>query len=103
MIAQAYQQALAEDQRLCILRVLEASPQYTANTATLEIALTSIGHPIGRTAIEAQCQWLADANLATVTRTLDGAVMVVQATRTGTEVATGTITRAGVKRPSASE
>ncbi len=96
-----YEKFMAEDQRLCILRVLEAAAQYTANTAMIERALDVIGHPIGRTKVVAHCEWLAEAGLCTIANPLYEAVQVVTATGTGVEVAEGKITRSGVQRPSA--
>ncbi len=97
-----YRAALRADQRLSVLRVLESSPRYTANTATIEIALEHIGHPIGGVAVRHLCEWLRDADLVEITVAQDSAqgLLVVKATSLGLDVVRGAVIREGVRRPS---
>lgn len=91
---------LAEDRRLCILRLLVEAKGST-NDSNLEVGLHALGHRRGitREVIRADLRWLADADLVT-TELVMTKVVVAEITRRGLNVANGDETVPGVKQPS---
>lgn len=93
----AFERHLAEDRRLCILRLLSDTGG-TANDSVLHTALEALGHrQRSRDDIRADIRFLIDAGLA-VDEWI-GTVMVVTITKRGVEVAEGRVTVEGVKKP----
>lgn len=93
--------ALIEDQRLFVLRLLAELPGYSSNVSALQSALAmSAGHHLSRDAALALIDWLQEIGLVT-TEQLDPSIRVVKLTSRGSDVAAGTASVSGVKRPRA--
>jgi Fe2+ or Zn2+ uptake regulation protein len=88
----------AADRRLCILKLLEAAPEFTANEYLLQSALAEHGHSISRAALRTDLAWLAEQGVLTVND--GGALHVAQITERGVDVAHARATVPGIKRPS---
>lgn len=84
--------------RLAILRHLEASTEYTSNTAILADVLRRLGLASSRDQVAGECAWLAEQGLAAIGDG-DGDFVVVKATGRGVDVATGVAAHPGVHRP----
>lgn len=88
---------LAEDRRLCLLRLLTQAPAASANTYVLRSALQAVGHACSGDQVESDAAWLAEQGLVTVEDL--GKVRVVHLTARGDDVAAGRALVPGVKRP----
>jgi hypothetical protein len=97
----SWDQHVAEDRRLALLRFLDAAPGYAANDSLLHAALERIGHTIARDVIRTDAAWLAEQGLVR-TETVHG-VLVVTITGRGQDVARGRAVVPGVKRPRAGD
>ena len=95
----SFNELLAQDRRLVILRFLNEDADRTLNTSILQDALDQIGHGCSRDCVETECAWLAEQGLVSVDRV--GPVTVVRLTGRGQDVAEGKATNPGVKRPRA--
>ncbi len=94
-----FTQALLEDQRLFILRVLDELPGFSSNVSALQSALDmSAGHRLSRDAALALVDWLDEVGLVTK-ENLDPRICVVKLTQRGSDVAQGRAHVTGVKRP----
>lgn len=93
----AYASLLAEDRRLSLLLLLDASPAGTANEALLQAALPQFGHDPSADTVRADLSWLAEQGLVT-TRDLHGLLIATIGVR-GSDVASGRAIVPGVKRP----
>lgn len=91
-----YQDLLAQDRRLSILLLLDASPGGGGNEALLHAALPEFGHSPSTDQVRADLAWLAEQGLAT-TKDTHG-LMVATITARGADVASGRATVPGVKR-----
>lgn len=94
-----YKDYLREDRRLVILRLLSEMPAYRSNTSILFTGLDQMGHVATRDQVKSDVAWLAEQNLVKMDEV--GAVIVVQLTERGEDVATGRAFVPGVKRPGA--
>ena len=93
-----YKDFLAEDRRLCMLRVLQETGG-SANDSILHTALERLGHNrVPRTEIRGDLRFLVKHGL--LIEEWYGDVMVVTITQRGVEVARGAIAIDGIKRPS---
>jgi hypothetical protein len=93
-----YQQMLAEDRRLCILRILEEAGG-TANDSVLHTALEMWGHTKQpRQNIRADLQFLVNCGLLTDEFLKN--IQIVTLTQRGLDVAQGRLSVDGVKKPS---
>lgn len=93
-----YAAVLAEDRRLCILRILQGAPGSSANHYVLQTALESLeGHRVSRDAVKTDLAWLAEQGLVTAE---DMPPLVrVELTGRGDDVAAGRAVVPGVRRP----
>ena len=92
----------AEDRRLVILRLLKEASGRSANESILDVALDSYGHRVSRDTVRKDLWWLEEAKLITAD-VLPSDIIVATLTGHGQDVAEGTATHAGVKRPRAGE
>jgi hypothetical protein len=93
----SYAEHFAADRRLCILRILELAPDYTANEYLLQSALAEHGHSVSRALLRTDFAWLAEQGVLTVNDA--GALHVAQITERGVDVAHARATVPGIKRP----
>ena len=56
----AFQQKVAEDRRLVILRFLAEDADYAMNTSLLQTALEAVGHGVSREKVNADAAWLEE-------------------------------------------
>ena len=97
----SFSETLAEDQRLFVLRLLAELPGYSSNVSALQSALAMFaGHHLSRDAALALVDWLQEIGLVTTVQ-LDPNIRVVKLTSRGADVAAGTASVSGVKRPRA--
>lgn len=88
---------LAEDRRLCFLRLLTQAPAASANTYVLHAALADMGHSCSADQVETDASWLSEQGLVTVDDL--GKIRVVKLTARGDDVAAGRALVPGVKKP----
>lgn len=88
--------ALAEDQRLEILRALVSAPDYSAHEHLLRDGLATLGHHPSAAQVRGHLEWLDEMGLITL---LGAQVKVARLTLAGQDVATGAVQRSGVARP----
>lgn len=93
----SYQTVLAEDRRLCVLRLLSTSPGREANHYVLKTALQSLGHAVSHDVVKGDLAWLESQGLVIVKDHNDVTVATLRAY--GQDVADGVATVPGVKRP----
>ena len=89
---------LRENRRLVLLRLLEESPGYQANSSTLHAGLNFIGVPGSRDDINTDLAWLQEQGYVALREAVDG-VRVATLTARGHDVATGQAIVPGVRRP----
>lgn len=93
----SFKEHMAEDRRLCILRLLSES-QGRANDSMLQTALDKLGHRrISRSAIRADIQFLAQRGL--VSEEWVETILVATITERGVDVAEGREEVEGIKKP----
>lgn len=93
----SFKQAIAEDYRLCVLRVLNEDAGYSHNHFVIKQALAYLGHAKGVDYVLTQLNWLAEQELITTTES--SGITIATLTQRGKDVATGATTVPGVKRP----
>ena len=86
-----------EDRRLVILRHLAEDQDYTINSSILQKALEVWGHKVSRDRLHADIAWLKEQGL--VTYDVVSSVYVAKITQRGLDVAEGSASVPGVKRP----
>lgn len=97
-MSEAYLKMLAEDRRLCILRLLKES-HGSANESVLHSGLEQLGHArLSREIVRDDIRFLIDGGL--VTDEWFATVQVCTITRRGVEAAEGRLKVEGVKTPS---
>lgn len=94
----SFQNLLAEDRRLAILRLLAADAAYAINESVMQAALDPLGHRVGRDVVRGEFAWLKEQGLVEVEQVTD-AVHVARLTSRGLDVAEGRAVVPGVKRP----
>jgi hypothetical protein len=94
----SFAEEIAENRRICILRILEVAPEYAANDSVMQTALERFGFPESRDQVRTDMAWLAEQALVTVDRLAEH-VWVARLTTRGGDVAKGRVTVPGVKRP----
>lgn len=94
----SFQNLLAEDRRLAILRLLAADAAYAINESVMQAALDPLGHRVGRDVVRSEFAWLNEQGLIEVEHVSD-AVHVARLTSRGLDVAEGRAVVPGVKRP----
>lgn len=92
-----FNEHLAQDRRLVILRFLAKAPGYELNASVLQSACDSVGHNVSRAVILADIEWLKEGGLVTAEDV--HSIKVATATNRGLDVASGRATHPGVKRP----
>jgi len=90
---------MAENRRICILRLLEAQSEYSANDSVLQMALEAFGFAESRDALHTDLQWLEEQGVVT-TRIVGERVWVAKLTSRGVDVAKGRTVVPGIQRPS---
>jgi Fe2+ or Zn2+ uptake regulation protein len=93
----SYAGLVAEDRRLSVLLLLEASPGGVGNEALLHVALPDFGHTPSLDQVRGDLAWLAEQGLVT-TRDTHG-LLVAGITGRGQDVAQGRAVVPGVKKP----
>lgn len=94
----SYQDFVAADRRLAVLRFLSSDPDYAMNDTVIQGALASIGHGVSRDVVKADFAWLAEQGLVTVEIVM-GKIHVATTTARGLDAATGRAIVPGVARP----
>lgn len=92
-----YQQILAEDRRLVLLRALQTAPGSTCNAYVLHRSLEDQAHALTLAEVKDELQWLAQNKLVALVE--DPPVIVATLTQLGLYVAQGKRVMAGVKAP----
>ena len=93
----SFKEMVIEDQRLVMLRSLSEMPGYEANESILDSCLDQYGHAVSRDAVRTHISWLAEQGL--VTQRELGNTMIAKLTGRGIDVANGSSTVPGVKKP----
>jgi len=97
-IKMSFHRHLAEDRRLCILRLLTESAG-SGNDSVLHIGLEHLGHRrLCRQMVRDDLRFLESADLVRIE--MVGSVMVAAITKRGVEVAEGRLEAEGIKKPS---
>lgn len=94
-----YEEHLAEDRRLVILRLLNEVSGHQANESVLETSLAALGHVVSRKKVRNDIRYLIDHGCVTDSW-FGGKVQVVKLSRRGQDVATGKDFVEGIKKPS---
>lgn len=95
----SYEDLLAEDLRLGLLKLLKAAGGSVNENALLP-SLKATGHPrLTKDALRLELEWLREHGLVLVTW-FDGKLAVAKLTQRGLDVAEGAVTVDGVRRPS---
>lgn len=94
-----YEQILAEDRRLVILRFLNDAVGKTANESVLERCVCAIGHIASRDDIRADLEFLNKVGCVDLEWFADK-VMIAKLKRRGQECAQGRTSISGIKSPS---
>lgn len=92
-----YSDTLCRHRRIAILRFLEASGGYTANSSILTDTMQALGVTSTYDQVVTDLEWLAEQRFVTLVR--DGDFVVAMATARGVEIALGRATHPGVQRP----
>lgn len=93
-----YLDYLREERRLVILRLLQETSGYAANSSILASGLAHIGVPTSRDQVHTELDWLVEQGLITQ-EDLGIGVRVATLTARGGDVALGLAIVSGVKRP----
>lgn len=93
----SYQKLITEDRRLVVLRALAEDQGYSHNESILQSILKMYGHQISRDQVRALISWLEEQDLITVEKV--GEMMIAKLNGRGADVANGSATVPGVKRP----
>lgn len=96
-----YQEHIAADRRLVILKLLEESSGYLCNEYLLRQMLEAFGHTPSQNMLRDDFVWLDMQGLVTVSET--GGLFLAKLTARGLDVADGREVVDGVKRPSPGE
>lgn len=93
----SYEDVIAADQRLSILRALEQDPDYSHNEHVLGRVLEAVGHAVSSDRLRTHLAWLAEQDLVQVEDV--AGMQVAKLTRRGEDVALGRSRVPGVARP----
>jgi len=96
---QPYAEAITENRRICILRLLEAQEAYSANDSVLQMALEGFWFSESRDRVRTDLQWLEEQGVLEVHKPTDR-VWVAKLTSRGVDVARGRTVVPGIQRPS---
>lgn len=97
-MSKTFAEALREDRRLVLLRILHEQPSYTMNSSNLHKGLEYYHVPASRDDVITDIHWLGDQGLMKVDELVDG-VYGCTLTSRGDDVARGRVTVPGVARP----
>ena len=95
-----FNERLARDRRLVILRLLGEAPGYSANSSILHGLLGDFGHRVSRDNTATDIDWLAEQGLVEVEELAAPGLRIVTLTKRGQDVAEGNAQVTGVARPS---
>jgi hypothetical protein len=95
---QHYVDYVSENRRCCILRLLEAQSEYSANESVLQMALQQFGFSESRDKVRTDLHWLAEQELLE-THIVGEHIVVAKLTTRGVDVAKGRTVVPGVQRP----
>lgn len=93
----SFENHLAADRRLVILRLLADSTGYAANEFILQAILADLAHDVSSDKLRAELAWLHEQGLLTTGSV--GGVTIATLTERGLDVARGRARVPGVKRP----
>lgn len=96
----SFANALKEEMRLVMLRLLNELPSYRGNSSTLHSGLDRYGLSFSRDQVKTELYWLKDQDCISIELD-EPSVVVVKLTERGQDIATGRTTVPGIKRPSA--
>lgn len=94
----SYQETIRKHRRLAILRHLEACHDYTSNASILTDVLDGVGVTSSRDQVVTEIAWLKAQGFVRCDERAD--FVVVEATRSGVEIALGRATHPDIQRPS---
>uniref|UniRef100_A0A6H2A4L0 ArsR family transcriptional regulator n=1 Tax=viral metagenome TaxID=1070528 RepID=A0A6H2A4L0_9ZZZZ len=92
-----YEELIASDIRLMILRTLAEDADYSHNEVILREVLVMFGHKISQDKLRSELAWLSEQGLVK-TEEISGLV-VAKLTARGADVSSGAAQCPGVKRP----
>ena len=95
----SYATEVQKHKRLAILRHLAECSEYTSNASILGDVLRGVGLVASRDQIVTELTWLKEQ--AMVSLEDNGGFIVVTATQSGVEIASGITTHPGIQRPRA--
>lgn len=93
-----YLDTLRKHRRLAILRHLEACHDYTSNASILTDVLDGVGVTSSRAQVVTELAWLKENGFVSYEDRAE--FIVVEATRSGVEIARGRSTHPDIQRPS---
>ena len=93
----SFVELMREDRRLSILEFLSRAPGGQLNISVMQSVLKSLGHRMARSDLTDEAAWLEERGL--LAREFDGAVQLLNLTERGADVAEGTLTVEGIRRP----
>ncbi len=97
----SYADVLTADRRLCILRLVSASPNWRVSAAPIAAALPQFGHAISHDTLTADLFWLDEQRLIDLSEI--GGLLVATGRQRGVDVANGVARHPGVRRPGPEE
>ncbi len=97
MSSSSFREAESADRRLVILRILNESPGYEANSSVLRMALSWYGHTVSHDQLHEDLGFLSQRGLIGLRDMASIRVAVLSAR--GADVAQGRASEAGVKKP----
>ncbi len=97
-----WRQAMIEDLRLSILRILAEAPGYELGAGVLIAALEGFGHQVSRDTLGIELAWLAEQGLLTLSN-VAGILPIALLTSRGADAAAGRAVVPGIRRPAPGE
>ncbi len=97
MSARSIAEIEAADRRLEILRILQATPRYTAGHTVVAMALPFRGHVVSLDQMRTDFAWLREQGLLTIDEI--ATIQIATLTQRGVETALGIVVTPGVARP----
>lgn len=93
----SFDELLTQDQRLVILRALRTDLGYSHNESIIHSILERFGHKVSRDKVKTHLEWLKEQGLVTLDNVVGYYVATI--TQRGVDVADGSATVPGIKRP----
>lgn len=94
----SFEERVAEDRRLALLRGLERSINYESNDSLLTMVARDCGHAVSRDRVRADLIWLKEQGLVIVEQISDA--WIVTLTQPGLDCVSGDVVVPGIKWPS---